>query len=113
GITFLRWTIPAFALQFPLAAMGSALRGTGIVNPTIVVQTATVILNAVLDPILISGSFTGSPLGLAGAGLARTTATLIAVIALSIYFIRLERYVAFDLSRWRPDLRIWRRMFMV
>src|ERR1700676_4025653 len=100
GVTFLCWTIPAFALQFPLAAMGSALRGTGIVNPTIIVQTATAILNAVLDPILISGSFTGHPLGLQGAGLARTISTLIAVTALSIYFIRLERYVAFDLSRW-------------
>jgi putative MATE family efflux protein len=113
GITFLRWTIPAFALQFPLAAMGSALRGTGIVNPTIVVQTATVILNAVLDPILISGSFTGHPLGLQGAGLSRSIAALLAVAALSVYFIRLERYVAVDFSQWRPDLRIWRRMFVV
>src|ERR1700726_2195771 len=102
GVAFLRWTIPAFALQFPLAAMGSALRGTGIVNPTIVVQTVTVILNAVLDPILISGSFTGHPLGLEGAGLSRSIATLIAVAALSVYFIRLERYVAVDLLQWRP-----------
>src|SRR6202040_2317490 len=103
----------AFALQFSLAAMGSALRGTGIVNPTIVVQTVTVILNAVLDPILISGSLTGYPLGLEGAGLSRSIAALIAVVALSAYFIRLERYVMVDFSQWHTDLRIWRRMFMV
>jgi putative MATE family efflux protein len=113
GVTFLRWTIPAFALQFPLTAMGSALRGTGIVNPTIIVQTATVILNAVLDPILISGSLTGHHLGLQGAGLSRSIAALIAVAVLGVYFIRLERYVTVDFSQWRPDLRIWRRMFVV
>ena len=113
GVTFLRWTIPALALQFPLVAMTSALRATGVVNPAIVVQTATVILNAVLDPILISGSFTGYPLGLLGAGLARSLATVIALTALAIYFIRLERYVAFDVSRWRPNLAIWKRMLVV
>jgi len=113
GATFLHWAIPAFALQFPLVAMGAALRGTGIVNPTIVVQTATVILNALLVPILISGSIAGHSLGLQGAGLARTIAAFVAVTALTIYFIRFERYVVLDLSRWRPDLRIWRRMFLV
>jgi putative MATE family efflux protein len=113
GLAFLRWTLPALALQFPLAAMSSALRATGVVNPTIVVQTATVILNAVLDPILISGSITRHPLGLPGAGMARTLATVIAVIALAIYFIRLERYVAFDLTQWRPNFATWKRMFML
>ena len=33
-------------LQFPLVAMGSALRGTGIVKPTMIVQMLTVLLNA-------------------------------------------------------------------
>jgi putative MATE family efflux protein len=113
GIIFLRWTVPALALQFPLAAMSSALRATGVVNPTIVVQTATVILNAALDPILISGSMTGHPLGLLGAGLARTLATVIAVVALTIYFIRLERYVALDVSQWRPNLATWKRMLLL
>ena len=35
--------------------MGSALRGTGIVTPTIVVQVSTVLLNAILSPIMIAG----------------------------------------------------------
>jgi putative MATE family efflux protein len=113
GVTFLIWTIPAFALQFPLAAMGSALRGTGIVNPTILVQTSTVILNAALDPVLISGSLTGHPLGLPGAGLARTIAAAVAVTALTVYFIRVERYVTFDIFQWRPDPVIWRRMVLL
>ncbi len=113
GTSFLRWTIPAFALQFPLAAMGSTLRGTGIVNPTIVVQMASVVLSAALDPILIAGSLTGLPLGLQGAGLARSISTFVAVAALAFYFVRFEKYVSFDVSRWRPDPATWKRMLIL
>lgn len=35
--------------------MGSALRGTGIVKPTIAVQIVTVVVNAFLTPILVVG----------------------------------------------------------
>ena len=34
GTTYLRWFVPALAIQFALAAMGAALQGTGIVKPT-------------------------------------------------------------------------------
>src|SRR5580693_2202320 len=34
GTTYLYWFLPGLALQFALVAMGSALRGTGIVKPT-------------------------------------------------------------------------------
>src|SRR4029077_1013501 len=34
GVTYLRWFAPGLALQFALVAMGSALRGTGVVKPT-------------------------------------------------------------------------------
>ncbi len=57
-----------------MVAMGSALRGTGIVKPTMVVQALTVLLNIILAPILIAGWGTGRPLGVAGAGLARPIA---------------------------------------
>src|SRR5688572_10759013 len=52
---YLLWFIPAMALQFGLIAMGSALRGTGNFRPGMIVQTATVILNIVLAPVLIFG----------------------------------------------------------
>ena len=60
----------SLALQFALVSMGSALRGTGIVKPTMIVQVLTLMLNIVLAPILIAGWVTGHPLGVAGAGLA-------------------------------------------
>ena len=69
GTTYLHWFLPSLALQFALVAMGSALRGTGIVQPTMIVQVVTVILNAALAPVLIAGWGTHYPMGVAGAGL--------------------------------------------
>src|SRR6516162_4626274 len=37
GTAYLYWYTPGLALQFALVAMGSALRGTGIVKPTMIV----------------------------------------------------------------------------
>ena len=59
GIDYLRWYLPGLALQFAVVATGSALRGTGIVQPTMVVQVLTVILNAILAPVLIAGGVRG------------------------------------------------------
>ena len=56
GTTYLYWFIPGLALQFAMVAMGSALRGTGIVQPTMVAQIVTVVMNIILAPILIAGT---------------------------------------------------------
>src|SRR4051794_28804362 len=44
GITYLYWFIPGLALQFAMVSMSAALRGTGIVRPTMTVQVLTVVL---------------------------------------------------------------------
>jgi putative MATE family efflux protein len=113
GVTFLDWLIPGMAAQFALIVMGSALRGTGIVKPGMVVQMLTVVLNAVLAPILIAGWGTGHPLGIAGAGLATTLATVAGVAVLAVYFVKLEHYVAFDAHDWRPRLRTWLKLLNI
>jgi putative MATE family efflux protein len=113
GITYLYWYTPGLALQFALVAMGSALRGTGIVAPTMVVQLITVVLNIVLAPILIAGWGTGRPLGVAGAGLASSVSIAAGVVVLSLYFARLEKYVGFHADLWRPRLETWRRMLAI
>jgi Na+-driven multidrug efflux pump len=59
GIQYLYWFLPSLGLQFALVVMSSALRGTGIVQPAMIVQVLTVILNAVLAPVLIAGWGTG------------------------------------------------------
>lgn len=113
GVTFLRWLIPGLALQFALVVMGSALRGTGIVKPGMVVQALTVVLNAILAPILIAGWGTGRAFGVAGAGLATTLATAAGVVVLVAYFFKLERYVGFAARELRPNLQTWGRLLNI
>ena len=113
GITYLHWVLPGLALQFALISMGSALRGTGIVTPTIIVQVLTVVLNAILSPIMITGWGTGRPLGVVGAGLSTTISIAVAVVLMTLYFKRLERYVTFDADMVRPRTAAWKRILAV
>lgn len=113
GSTYLYWFLPGLALGFAQVTMGSALRGTGIVKPTMVIQALTVLLNALLAPVLIAGWGTGHPLGVAGAGLASTVSIAVGVVMLALYFLKLEKYVSFQRALWRPQLAVWRRMLEV
>jgi putative MATE family efflux protein len=113
GTTFLYYFLPGFALQFGLVTMGSALRGTGIVKPTMIVQALTVVLNTALAPVLIVGWGTGHALGVAGAGLASSISVAAGVVMLALYFLKLERYVSFEPALWRPHFATWKRMLEV
>jgi putative MATE family efflux protein len=113
GSSYLYWFLPGMALQFALVAMGSALRGTGIVKPTMIVQMVTVLLNVVLAPVLIAGWGTGRPMGVAGAGLASTLSVTFGVVILYLYFHRLEKYVAVHRDQLRPRLDTWRRLLAI
>jgi putative MATE family efflux protein len=113
GTRYLDWFIPGLALQFALVAMGSALRGTGIVRPAMIVQGLTVLLNVVLAPMLIAGLGTGRALGVAGAGLASTLSIAAGVVMLAGYFARLEKYVALHPSAWAPRLAVWGRLLRI
>jgi len=113
GTSYLHWFLPGLALQFALVAMGSGLRGTGIVKPTMVVQMVTVLLNVLLAPILIAGWLTGRPMGVAGAGLASSIAILAGVLMLLAYFVRLEKFVGFDRAMFHPQRETWRRILKV
>src|SRR5215813_1585538 len=113
GTTYLLWFMPALALQFATQVMGAALRATGIVRPSMLVQALAVLINIALAPILIAGWGTGHAFGVAGAGLASSIAVLIAVLMLFVYFHKLERYVGFDPAQWRPQLRQWKRILNV
>jgi Na+-driven multidrug efflux pump len=63
--------------------------------------------------VLIAGWITGKPLGVAGAALATTISVSVGVVALTIYFLRLEHYVAFDVAQWRPKLATWARILNI
>ncbi len=113
GTTYLLWFMPALALQFVVLVMASALRGTGIVRPTVIVQVITVVINILLAPVLIAGWGTGLALGVAGAGLASSIAVAIAVTMMWIYFHRYEHYVAINSALWRPQLAQWKRILSI
>ena len=113
GIAYLYWYTPGLALQFALVAMGSALRGTGIVKPTMLVQMLTVILNTILAPVLISGWGTHHAMGTAGAGLASSISIGFGVVLLWIYFVRLEHYVGLQPSLWAPRWGVIARILNV
>src|SRR5688572_13326609 len=110
GITYLGWFLPGLALQYVNMVMISGLRGTGVVQPPMVVQIATVILNAILAPVLIAGWLTGKPLGVAGAGLASTVAVAAGTLMLALYFRKLEKYIHMRPATWRPQWPVWGRM---
>ena len=113
GIDYLNWYLPGLALQFAIVAMGSALRGTGIVKPTMMVQMLTVVLNAILAPVLIAGWGTGHALGVAGAGLASTISIAAGVVLLTLYFVKLEKFVGFERQLWAPRLETWTRILRI
>lgn len=113
GVKFMYWFLPGMSLQFAMVGMGSALRGTGIVKPAMMVQVFTIILNTILAPVLIAGWGPGPALGVMGAGLASSISVFVGVTLLILYFIKLEKYVAFQKKMWRPQLDLWRRMLNI
>lgn len=113
GIDYLTWFLPGLALQFALVAMGSALRGSGIAKPTMIVQMLTVVLNAILSPILIAGWLTGRPLGVAGAGLATSLSIAVGVVVLWREFRKNDGWIRFSASELKPRLPVWRRLLVI
>lgn len=113
GWDYLSAFMPGLALQFTMIAMGSALRGSGVTRPTLVLQVATVVVNCVLAPVLIVGWGTGHPMGVFGAGLASTIAIVLGVVGLGLYFVKYEKYVAFDVALWKPQLAAWKRILVI
>ena len=113
GTIYLAWFIPALFLQFPLISMGAALRGAGVVKPTVAVLVLTVLFNLVLAPVLIFGWGTGQPFGVQGAAMATFIALLLGVAGMFGYFTIREKYLAFDISAMRPDFALWREVFQI
>lgn len=102
GTAYLYGFLPALALMFPTGALSSALRAAGVVRPTMLVQSGSVVLNAVLAPILIAGWGTGHPLGAFGAGLATSIAALVSFIAALWLFGRVQTLIAAPMRLARP-----------
>jgi putative MATE family efflux protein len=109
---YLSWFIPAMALQYPMVVMGAALRGTGNFKPGMVVQTATVIINIVLAPILMFGWLGGTPMGVAGAGLASLIAIVVGTLWLAFYFFEAASYLKLH-PHFKPNRGMWAQVLKI
>lgn len=110
---YLLWFIPAMALQFAIVAMGAALRGTGNFKPGMIVQTASVIINIVLAPVLIFGWGPFPAMGVSGAAVATFVAVVVGMIWISFYFVDRDAYLRFHCSDWKPEFRVWGQMLKI
>jgi putative MATE family efflux protein len=113
GIEYLNWFVPALFLQFPLVAMGAALRGTGDVKIPTAIQVGTVVLNIALAPTLMFGWVTGHPMGVAGAALASFIAIAVGCVAFTAYFRRRASPLRFRRADWIPRLPLWGQMLRI
>ena len=107
GVEYLTFFVPALFLQFPLVAMGAALRGMGDVKVPTAIQVATVVLNIMLAPTLMFGWLTRHPLGVAGAALASLIAVAVGCVAFTAYFRRAKSPLRFRAADWIPRLGLW------
>jgi putative MATE family efflux protein len=113
AVDYLSWFIPAMALQFAVVGMSAALRGIGNFKPGMVVQTATVIVNIVLAPVLIFGWGTGIAFGVAGAAVATLIAVVVGVVWLATYFVKHDAFLRFVRRDMRPQLALWAAMLKI
>jgi putative MATE family efflux protein len=110
--TYLFWYLPALASMFVNSAIGSALRASGVVGMPTMIQSATVVINAILAPVLITGFLTGHPMGVAGAGLASTIAALFGMAAFLVMFNRAQKYMHLH-SALHPKWVVWKRIIAI
>ena len=110
---YLRWFLPAMALQFPFGVMGAALRAAGQFKAPMIVSTASVVLNMLLAPVLIFGWGTGHPFGVAGAAISSLVSVVIAFGWLVRYFHPIDAYLRFSVADWRPQMAAWKRILAI
>src|SRR5215475_4115452 len=110
---YLLWFLPGLLLQFPLVALGAALRATGIIKPAVGFQVLSVLLNIVLAPLLIFGIGPWPKLGVTGAALATFISILVANVLMIAYFEKKYHYLRFRFPLFRPQTKIWGGMLRI
>lgn len=82
----------ALPLYYLCNLAGSVFNAYGDTRTNVIIMSATVALNIVLDPVLILGWGTGKPLGVPGAAAASVVVTTIA-LSLQLVFLRRRGYL--------------------
>jgi putative MATE family efflux protein len=104
---YLLWFIPALALQFVLATMAAALRGSGAFRTPMMVQVVSVAINMILAPFLIFGWGTGLAFGVRGAAMASLVAIVFGVVWLTVQFLQPDAFLRFNAADTPPRPEAW------
>ena len=104
------WTLP---FSFGTFLLSSMLRGIGDSKTPVYFQTVSVVLTAILDPLLMFGKLGLPALGLNGTAWATIIAQVAAVIALAIYVARWRPLVSPDWHRLRIDAATTRALLII
>lgn len=99
--------------MFPTTAISTGLRAAGVVGAPMAIASGSLGLNAVLAPILITGWGPAPALGVAGAGLASSIASLAAFLVLLALFPRMQTTLRLSVRELAPRLTVWRRIAAV
>jgi putative MATE family efflux protein len=110
---YLLWFNGALALQFLLATMAAALRGTGAFRAPMVVQVVTDVINIVLAPVLIFGWGFGPGIGATGAAIASLVAIAVGIGWLLREFLRHDAYLHLRVADARPRPALWRPLIAI
>ena len=110
---YLLWFIPALALQFVLATMAAALRGSGAFRTPMIVQVVTVAINIVLAPFLIFGWGPSAAFGVEGAAIASLVAIVIGVAWLTVQFLKPDAFLRFTAADAPPRPAEWGRLLAI
>lgn len=84
--------VAALPLYYLCNLAGAVFNAYGDTRTNVIIMSATVALNIVLDPVLILGWGTGRPLGVPGAAAASVLVTTLA-LALQVVFLRRRNYL--------------------
>jgi putative MATE family efflux protein len=107
GRHYLYGYLPSLAIMFPSTVLGASLRACGIVRPTMLLQSASVLLNVILAPVLIAGWGTGHPLGAFGAGLASSIASAAWLTVMALILPRIQSLLRLQSAELRPRPAVW------
>ncbi len=113
GRTFVMWALPGYFLLIPWTTMASALRGTGLVGGPTIAFALSVVVNAVLAPVLIAGWGMSHALGVRGAGIATSLSIVVGTTSLVLFVRYRQQHLRFRMKSMWPRMRQCRRILSI
>lgn len=95
-----RWFIPSIVVQIPVFVLAGALEFTGNVRVGTIAQSGTVVLNAILAPVLMFGWLGLPALAIDGVGLASFLACSVSMLGLLLYSAKQGAYLKLQPAIW-------------